>query len=221
MSKAGHTETMVLNGWAASPSAWNLCDFAHEARIFSYIEQLDGAADGFVRGFDGRIVVAAWSMGCVTALRIAAEQPGKIKGLVLAAATPRLMEDRETGWRGMTELRLQALRKGLEITGGKGLFARDPSWPDPYIPDTPDNLERGLGFLRSADVRALVDSIPRSMPVHIFQSERDGVSRASGARWLAERLPGAELYIVPGTEHALPLSLHSEISASVRLLAGL
>ena len=35
-------KTFVLNGWSASANAWDLCKFDRD-RIFSYVEQLDGA----------------------------------------------------------------------------------------------------------------------------------------------------------------------------------
>ena len=36
-----NVRTLVLNGWAASPHAWDLCAFGRE-RIYSYAGQLDG-----------------------------------------------------------------------------------------------------------------------------------------------------------------------------------
>lgn len=219
MNAAG-APVAVLNGWAARPEAWSLCGFYSRAKIFSYIQQLDGEADAFVRAAPAKVVVAAWSMGCVNALRLAAECPDKIAGLVLAAATPRLSEDKATGWRGMSMRRIDALRKGLEATCGKGLFPRDPSMPQPFFLDTPGNLSRGEVFLREADVRAVVKDIPASMPVFIFQSERDAVVRRECGEWLAGRIPGAVLETVPGGEHALPLSMHAEITEKVEEIAS-
>ena len=37
-------KTFVLNGWSASANAWDLCKFDRD-RIFSYVEQLDGAPE--------------------------------------------------------------------------------------------------------------------------------------------------------------------------------
>ena len=49
---------------------------------------------------------------------------GSIAGLVLIAATPRMMEDVDAGWDGMSPRRLEVLRRGLELTHGQGLFGR-------------------------------------------------------------------------------------------------
>ena len=58
---------------------------------------------------------------------------------------------------------IEALRAGLLMTGGKGLFPQEPGMPSPYMLDTPENLERGLEFLRTADVRDMLDRIPRDI----------------------------------------------------------
>ena len=110
----------VLNGWAASERAWDLCRFRRD-RIFSYIEQLDGLAEKALASCDGAVRVG-WSMGGSTALRLALGYPEKVKALVLVAATPRMMEDRDGGWAGMSPRRLEALRRGVEITHGEGFF---------------------------------------------------------------------------------------------------
>ena len=47
ISQSADSMVFILNGWAASPHAWDLCEFAQESdvRLFSYVEQLDGVAD--------------------------------------------------------------------------------------------------------------------------------------------------------------------------------
>ena len=41
----------VLNGWAASSHAWDLCRFPRE-RVFSYVEQLDGEPEKSMESAD-------------------------------------------------------------------------------------------------------------------------------------------------------------------------
>ena len=57
-------KTIILNGWAASERAWELCDCAKgpDARIVSYLEQMDGVAER-VLDEAGKAVVVGWSMG--------------------------------------------------------------------------------------------------------------------------------------------------------------
>ena len=166
----------VFNGWAASPHAWNLCRFMRSCgrlgdatesvtatgaalpRVFSYVEQLDGEPEKAMEGVD-RCILVGWSMGGSSALRLAARWPEKIAGLVLIAATPRMMEEKETGWKGMSPRRLEALRYGLVLTRGEGFFGVPEGKPNPYLADEPANLERGLKYLLETDVRADLERI--------------------------------------------------------------
>ena len=212
-------DVLLLNGWAASPHAWDLCSFAGSARLFSYVEQLDGAAELAFDGAAGPVVLVGWSMGGSTALSLAASNPGKVAGLVLVAATPRMMEDRDSGWKGMSPRRLDALLRGLELTHGEGFFGPPEGKPNPYMMDEPENLERGLAYLRETDLRdRLLSSFGArgaKFPVAIFQSERDGIVRASNAEFLKGVFPSAVLNLVPGAEHALPVTIPGKIDSAV------
>ena len=176
----------VLNGWAASPHAWDLCRFmrptgttviapsgingtgptgllpvdnrASLPRVFSYVEQLEGEPEKAMEGVE-RCVLVGWSMGGSSALRLAARWPEKIAGLVLIAATPRMMEEKETGWKGMSPRRLEALRYGLVMTRGEGFFGVPEGKPNPYLADEPANLERGLKYLLETDLRADLERV--------------------------------------------------------------
>ena len=215
---------MVLNGWAASEHAWDLCGFMKEPAsngllpmLVSYTEQLDGVPESvFAQG--GRFILVGWSMGGSSALRLACSHPEQVAGLVLVATTPRMMEDRETGWKGMSPRRLEALRKGLELTHGQGFFGVPEGKPNPYMMDEPENLERGLKYLLETDVRADAGRVFGNgcdFPVHIFQCEHDGIVRSSNALWLKEVFPGATLAILEGGEHALPIMVPHMIDSAV------
>ena len=211
---------MVLNGWAASTHAWDLCGFMRKEPaplLYSYVDQLDAKPESaFEAG--GRFILVGWSMGGSSALRLACRYPGQVAGLVLVAATPRMMEDRETLWQGMTPRRLEALRKGLELTRGQGFFGIPEGRPNPYMMDAPENLERGLKYLVETDVRDIASRTFAdgcAFPVHIFQSERDGIVHSSNAQWLKGIFPSARLTLVDGTEHALPVSIPGLIDDAV------
>ncbi|MBR2983231.1 MAG: alpha/beta fold hydrolase [Kiritimatiellae bacterium] len=204
----------VLNGWAASERAWDLCKFGRD-RIFSYIEQLDGLAEKELTACEGAVLVG-WSMGGSTALRLALDHPGKIRGLVLVAATPRMMEERESGWKGMSMRRLEALRRGVELTHGEGFFGTPEGRPNPYMADCDENLRRGLKYLYETDLRDRLTAVaPLDIPAAIFQAERDGIVRASNAEFLAGLFSGRELVTVPGAEHALPVEIPGLIDEAV------
>ena len=102
-SAKGRAGIIVLNGWSSSPHAWDLCGFmketapnGHRPQHYSYVDQMDGLPE---RMFDagGSFIVVGWSMGGSSALRLACRYPDQIAGLVLLAATPRMMEERDSG----------------------------------------------------------------------------------------------------------------------------
>jgi len=211
-------KVFVLNGWAASASAWSLCGFKRE-RVFSYVEQLDGEPEKVLEREDD-LVLVGWSMGGSSALRLALKWPEKIRALVLVAATPRMMEDKPASWRGMSERRLAALKKGLMMTGGGGLFGPPADKPNPYLVDDEANLDRGLEYLVATDLRQRLCEAEalraKGGKVWIFQSEHDGIVRPENAAFLAEVFHGAKLTVVPGVEHALPIFIPEMIDDAVK-----
>lgn len=233
ISGASRPGILVLNGWAASPHAWDLCGFAGsklkvpgfrfkglDVRLFSYIDQLDGLPEKAIDLSTSKFILVGWSMGGSSALRLACRFPDRVAGLVLLAATPRMMEVKETGWRGMSPRRLDAFRRGLELTHGEGFFGVAEGKPNPYLVDVSENLERGLKYLLDTDIRSDLERVfgahsDISFPVHIFQSERDGIVRPENAAYLKTIFPQARLTMVPGTEHALPIEIPKEIDDAV------
>lgn len=215
---ASRPNLLVLNGWAASPHAWDLCRFIgrNNCRLLSYIEQLDFEIPKFEIRNPNSIIVG-WSMGGSMALRLACEHPEKVAGLVLVAATPRMME--ADGWHGMSARRLEALRRGIELTNGQGFFGVPEGKPNPYMMDTSENLEAGLKYLLDTDIRADLERVfsdgAHKFPVYIFQSERDGIVRAENAAYLKTIFPHAYVTMVPGAEHALPIQIPKEIDDAV------
>ena len=204
-------KTLVFNGWAAGAEAWDLCTFEHDW-IFSYIEQLDGLPERVIAD-SGDVVLVGFSMGGSSALRMLLRFPSQVKGLVLISTTPRMMEERREGavWRGMSERRLAALKLGTEI-----FFRGDPS---PLY--EPRNMNRGLEYLKTVDLRADLLALRRSypalegIPVAILQSERDGVVRPDNAAFLRSVFPQAAVTMVPGGEHVLPVSVPELVDSAV------
>ena len=205
-------KTLVFNGWAAGPETWMLCTFPHDW-VFDYVEQLDGLPEKVMEESD-EVVLVGFSMGGSTALRMWLEYPGKVKGLVLVSATPRMMEDEN--WKGMSERRLAALRLGTKM-----MFRDDPS---PMYDER--NMERGLDYLKQTDLRQELLSVSESVkrwdfPVWIFQSERDGIVRPNNAAFLKQVFPQARVTMVPGNEHVLPITVPELIDAAVGEVRGL
>ena len=213
-------KVLVFNGWAAGPEAWALCKFPHDW-VFDYVEQLDGLPEKVMEDSD-EVVLVGFSMGGSTALRMYLKYPEKVKGLVLVSATPRMMEEKkakangegeEVVWKGMSERRLSALRLGTMM-----MFRGDPS---PMYEER--NMERGLDYLKTTDLRLQLLSVSesgesvkrRNLPVWIFQSERDGIVRPNNAEFLKRVFPQAKVTLVPGNEHVLPITVPELIDEAV------
>ena len=217
---------LVFNGWAAGPETWALCTFARDW-VFDYVEQLDGLPEKVIEEFD-EVLLVGFSMGGSSALRMVLKYPAKVKGLVLVSATPCMMEKKvekkggggeggngggEEEWKGMSERRLAALRLGTQMA-----FRDDPS---PMYDER--NMERGLEYLRNTDLRSDLLSASASdetvkrwdFPVWIFQSERDGIVRPTNAAFLKRVFPQAQVTMVPGGEHVLPITVPELIDAAV------
>ncbi len=211
----------VLNGWAASPEAWSLCRFMQgDVKLFSYCDQLKGLPEQALEN-EEKITLVGWSMGASSAMRLSLQFPEKLAKLILIAPTPRMMEEKETGWVGMSPRRLKALEAGLKMTHGGGFFGTPEGKPNPYLMDCDANLEAGLTYLRETDLRASLEAQfgvnhPAPFPVTIFQSARDGIVRAANTHYLKEKVfPEAQVKLVEGGEHALSIFIPEQIDQAV------
>ncbi len=214
---AAAPQIFVLNGWAAAQAAWQGCHFRRDA-IFSYRDHLDGTTRAAFDSSPAKLVLAGWSMGAMYALELAIRHPEKVASLLLLAPAARMMKDEN--WPGMTPRRLEALALGLKITLSSGGSAAAA-----YEPDTEENLNRGLDYLRATDLRAALLQSRAALahiPAFIFQSAGDAVVKAHNAGFIASIFPSATLEIVPGAEHALPTAIPERIDEAMeKLLSAL
>lgn len=211
-------KVFVVNGWAASREAWDLCLFRRD-KIFSYIDALNGAFEEELSKCDDDVLCVGWSMGASIILQSLAKHISKIKGLVLLAGTSRMMADEN--WRGMNHVRLCALKRGLQISLAE---SQKPLYKVmPYAKDSDENLERGLDFLRTLDCRAsLVEAKDKglfdSLKVILFQSENDAVVPKHNAEFLRDVFPLSTLVYVAGSEHVLPVAIPKQVDNAVEQL---
>ena len=85
------------------------------------------------------------------------------------------------------------------------------------------NMERGLDYLKTTDLRLRLLSISesgesvkrRNLPAWTFQSERDGIVRPNNAEFLKQVFPQAKVTMVPGNEHVLPIRVPELIDKAV------
>ena len=197
----------VFNGWAAGPEMWDRCAFARD-RVFDYVELLDGVSDAALEASGGAAVVG-FSMGGTMALQALMRHPDVVRGLVLVSATPCLAERKADGWAGMGPRRVAAFRTGVRLM--------HPDDGTPILGDA--NLDRGLEYLRTTDIRRqLLDfaaSRCPSLPVRIVQSVRDGIVRPHNAEFLKCVFPQAVVTMLSVVGHDLPVLAPAAIDAAV------
>jgi pimeloyl-[acyl-carrier protein] methyl ester esterase len=168
----------------------------------------------------GPAVWIGWSLGALIALRAARDKMETVRKMVLVAATPRFVQDRE--WRCAMEASVlkqfaqdltrdypATLRRFLSLQLGAEEQSRTLlrelrhlllMRPEPRLAA----LQAGLDILCSADLRAELPSI--LVPVQIVHGARDRLVPVAAAQYLAAQLSHARLTVIPGAGHAPFLS---------------
>jgi 2-succinyl-6-hydroxy-2,4-cyclohexadiene-1-carboxylate synthase len=170
--------------------------------------------------------LAGYSMGGRVALHLALDQPALVRRLVLVSTTPGIEEPsgRAQRRRSDEELAEGLERAGLETFarwwGGQPLFAGQA--PEVAAAARADRLRntaaglaaslRGMGTGRMTPVWDRLGEL--TMPAVVIVGERDAKFRSIGER-MAERLPDAELVVVPRAGHAVHLEAPEAVAAAL------
>lgn len=179
----------------------------------------------------GDLALAGYSMGGRAALLAAIASPGRVSHLALLSTTAGIEDPEERARRAEADGRFAERIEGLpieEVVDGwssQPLFAgQDPAVTERARADRlrndPAGLAaslRGAGTGRMGDLWGSLGSL--TMPALVMAGERD-TKFVEIARRLTEALPQAELVIVPGAGHQLPLEAPGIVAAELaRLLA--
>ena len=168
-----------------------------------------------------RVTLVAWSLGVSAALRAFPAIRDRVAGLVLVGGTPRFTAgDGFAHGLSPEEVRGMALR--LKRQYGRtmeeffqGMFAEDEVGSDKYRQIVQDIVKvghlpesrvalRSLDSLAAADLRPSLAVVDR--PALLIHGGEDRICLPEASRFMAERIPGARLELLPGIGHAPFLS---------------
>lgn len=193
------------HGQSSSAESYTLQDFADD--LVSFFDRLE-LRDA---------VLVCWSMGVQIALQAFPELRSRLAGMVLVAGTARFTtaDDYPHGQPAVEVKGLGLrLRRDYQKTMGdffKGMFVEGEMDKAQYQrivheivmggrSPQPDIARESLQILSVADLREGLPQVDR--PVLLLHGEQDGICPASASAFMAERLPRAELKVMPGCGHA-------------------
>lgn len=201
------TVALDLPGFGASPEppgVWGSADYAEAvARVIAGLE-----------GPPAPVVVVGHSLGGRVAVRLAAAHPGLVRGLVLTGApvAPR------TGQRSRPAAVFRLARR----------LHRSGLLPEPVMERARQrygsaDYRAATGVMRQVLVRMVGEDYAEALarvrcPVELVWGDDDTAAPLSGARWLADTLPGARLTVCPGAGHLIPLTAPAALRAATERL---
>lgn len=167
--------------------------------------------------------VIGWSLGGMVALNLAARFPDRVGQLILIAATPQFIADRAWPHAIAPEVlaafaaRLREDHAGtirqflaLQVMGSeqeRRTLARLRTLLSDTPPPHAAALQGGLDILRTASLLPLLDRV--TQPVTLIHGRHDTLVPWTAARALQQRLPQAQLHVLPGAAHA-PFLSHAD-----------
>ena len=226
---------VLLHGFTQTRQSWRRTAQALAGRYRAITPDLPGhgqcserpasfaSATAYIRALQPDIL-AGYSMGGRIALNAALTL--KPRRLILVGASPGLQEpsEREQRRRQDDALADRIEQIGIEAFarewGAQPLFegqaerVRNAAYAD-RLRNTPHGLAAALRGLGTGVMEPLWDRLPElDLPVTLIVGERDEKFRAIAER-MRERLPRAELAIVPGAGHAAQLESPELVAAAI------
>ncbi|RVH05193.1 alpha/beta fold hydrolase [Sinorhizobium meliloti] len=170
-------------------------------------------------------VIAGASMGGCVALTFAAIYPKRVEALGLFDTTAWYGEDAPKAWAERAD---KALAGGMAALVG---FQKTRWFSDGFREANPDVVEKAVSvfldndlptyaatcaMLGNADIRA---GLPQfDFPSRVAVGSEDYATPPDMARYMAENIPGAELFVMEGVRHFTPLEVPSTIAGHLKEL---
>lgn len=216
---------VVLDQAGAGRAARDTYDPDRHGQLAGYAADLVEIAEGL----DLRdALIVGHSFGALVGALAHLQAPGRFGALALLCASPRYLDDPETGYLGgFSRPEIDELLETIDRNFG--------AWADamaPAVMNTPDRPELGAelatamrrtapdvaaGWARVtflADIRALVPTI--RAPTLVLQCDRDPIVPDHVGHWLARRLPDSTYIKLRATGHCPHLSAPEETADAIR-----
>jgi pimeloyl-ACP methyl ester carboxylesterase len=207
MAALADIRTMIawdLRGHGASDYPSNPAEYTREASIADMLAILDDAGAE-------RAVLGGHSLGGYLSLLFALEHPERTDGLVLIGTGPGFRKaDAREKWNRMSE----RYAEGLEKRGLAGLPGSTELTADVHR-DESGLIHAARGILSQHDSRVIDSLADIDVPVLVVVGEDDEVF-IPGSLYMTEKLPDAELVVIPGAGHAPNMTHASEFDAAAR-----
>jgi 2-succinyl-6-hydroxy-2,4-cyclohexadiene-1-carboxylate synthase len=229
---------VLLHGFTQTRQSWRRTVGALEGRYRALAPDLPGhglaaartpsfdAVTAYVRALApaGPCTVVGYSMGGRIALHAALSLD--VERLVLIGASPGLADPAERAARRAADERLAERIEAIGVEafarewGAQPLFADQPervaaAAHADRLSNTPEGLAAALRGLGTGVMEPLWDRLPElKPPVTLVVGERDAKFRAI-AEQMRERLPTADLVIVPGAGHAVQLEAPEAVAGAL------
>lgn len=161
-----------------------------------------------------RAVVVGHSMGGGVALLLALEAPHRLAGLVLVGAGAKL---------GVAPETMDLLDRDADAASERICrLAYGPGTPEAVLVraiaemrgTAPEVLQGDFRACQTFDVRARLGEV--RAPTLVLVGEADLLTPPRFATYLADRIPGAHLVVVPGVGHMLPVEAGGAFASAVR-----
>jgi pimeloyl-ACP methyl ester carboxylesterase len=157
-----------------------------------------------------RAVIAGHSLGGFLSLELHLAESARVAALVLIGTGPGYRSDApRAAWNDMVEKTAARFeRKGLAALGD-GDEVRAAAHRDPL------GLARAArGILAQRDGRVIESLASIAVPTLVMVGEHDTTFLA-GSRYMAERIPGAELAVIPGAGHSPNIAKPAEFQRAI------
>ena len=217
---------LMLQGWGFPAAVFSVFDGLLPTDVdLDYPERRMGKQRPRLPRLESPTLVVGWSLGSQDALRLAAEQPRMVSGLVLFAGTPCFIS--KPGWMaGMQRNVFDSFRQQVEqdSDGAMRQFvrlntgARSDRMTRSFLETLSHSNDResllsGLGELEQNDLRGVAAEL--SVPVLLLHAADDRVVPVEAGRWLADNISNARLVEYSTGGHAFFIAHAQDVSARI------